>query len=385
VIFLSQKTDALKLHRKLKGKLEVCAKKGASLNKKSISLLYTPGVSFPCTEISKNKSKSFTLTGRANTIAVITDGSAVLGLGNIGPEAGMPVMEGKALLFKELANIDAIPICLQSKNAKESIATIKAVAPSFGGINLEDIKSPECFEIEAALQSLGIPVVHDDQHATAIVVLAGLINAFKLTGKKFGESKIVLSGCGAAGTAITKLLFSSREFKPKEMILFDCFGSVNQKNKRNPKHMKELAKLTKNNFSGTLKDALAGADVFIGVSAPNLLSANDVKKMNSKPIVFAMANPFPEISPQQAKKGGAFIVATGRSDYPNQVNNVLVFPALFRGLLDAKAKRLTSKAKISAAKALAASINPTRGKILPHALDKAYVKRIANAVKKVSS
>jgi len=378
---LTQKKDALDLHKALEGKLEVKAKAGAQLNKKSISLLYTPGVSFPCTEIARDKKKSFTLTGRANTIAVVSDGSAVLGLGDIGAEAAMPVMEGKALLFKELAGVNAFPIVLNTKNVKGTVRAIKAFAPSFGGINLEDISAPNCFAVESELQGLGIPVVHDDQHATAIVVLAGLINAMKLAGKKFKESKFVLSGCGAAGTAITKILFSSPEFKPNEMILFDCFGSVNLQNKKMPKHMKELAKLTRNKFDGVLSEAMAGADVFIGVSARDILSEKDIRSMNSKAIVFAMANPFPEISPEKASNAGAFIVATGRSDYSNQVNNVLVFPALFRGLLEAKSKKLSEKAKLAAAIALASSVKPGNNKILPYVLDKGYVQKIVRAVK----
>ena len=382
---MGQKEDALELHSKLRGKIETRAKKGAELTEKSISLIYTPGVSYPCTTIADDKEKAFALTGKSNTIAVVTDGSAVLGLGKIGALASVPVMEGKALLFRELAGVDAYPIALDTKSPKETVQAIKAIAPSFGGINLEDIASPHCFQVEKELRCLGIPVVHDDQHATAIVVLAALINSLKLAEKKFRECKIVLSGCGAAGTAITKLLHSSGEFRPKEMLVFDKFGSVNLQNRKMPAHMKEIARITKSKFRGTMKEALQGADVFIGVSAPNLLTAGDIERMNKKPIVFAMANPFPEITPEKARKGGAFIIGTGRSDYPNQINNVLVFPGLFRGLLDARAKRLSEKAKIAAARALASSIKPSRKKILPHALDKRYVERIARAVEKTVS
>ncbi|MFH1234198.1 MAG: NADP-dependent malic enzyme [Candidatus Diapherotrites archaeon] len=381
---MGQKEEALALHSRLKGKIEVRAKKGAALTKKSISLLYTPGVAAPCMEIASDKAKSFQLTGKSNTIAVISDGSAVLGLGNIGPEAAMPVMEGKALLFMELAGVNAFPIVLKTGSAQETVQAIRAMAPSFGGINLEDIAAPNCFFVEKELQDLGIPVVHDDQHATAVVVLAGMINAFKLAGKKFSDAKIVLSGCGAAGTAITKLLYSSPEFAPKEMVVFDRFGAVHRGNGAMPEHMKEIAQLTRNDFSGTLSEALQGADVFIGVSAPNILKEEDIKGMNKKAIVFAMANPVPEIAPELALKAGAFIVGTGRSDYKNQINNVLVFPGLFRGLLDARAKRLNENAKIAAAKALAASIKHSKEKILPHALDKDYVQKIVKAVKKAS-
>jgi malate dehydrogenase (oxaloacetate-decarboxylating) len=381
---VGQKEEALELHSRLKGKIEARAKKGASLTKKSISLLYTPGVAAPCTEIAGDKEKSFQLTGRANTIAVISDGSAVLGLGNIGPEAAMPVMEGKALLFRELAGVNAFPIVLKTGSAQETVQAIRAMAPSFGGINLEDIAAPHCFFVEKELQDLGIPVVHDDQHATAIVVLAGLINAFRLAGKKFCDVKIVLSGCGAAGTAITKLLYSSPEFTPKEMVVFDRFGAVHRGNDGMNGHMKEIAQLTKNDFSGSIGEALKGADVFIGVSAPNILKESDISGMGKKAIVFAMANPVPEIAPELALKAGAFIVGTGRSDYKNQINNVLVFPGMFRGLLDARAKRLGEKAKIAAAKALASSIKPSREKILPHALDKGYVQKLVKAVEKAS-
>jgi len=381
---MGQKENSLELHSKLKGKLEVKAKKGAELDRESISLLYTPGVAFPCKEIAGEKEKSFEYTGKGNTIAVITDGSAVLGLGNIGAAASMPVMEGKALLFKELAGVNAVPIALGTKTPGETIAAIRALSPGFGGINLEDIASPHCFQIERGLQDLGIPVVHDDQHATAIVVLAGLINAFKLAGKEFSSAKIVLSGCGAAGTAIAKFLCSSNEFRPAGLIVFDKFGPVNVSNKEMPGHMKEVAELAGNEFNGSMGEALRGADAFIGVSAPDLLTAGDIKGMNEKPVVFAMANPFPEIKPELAAEAGVFIVGTGRSDYPNQINNVLVFPGLFRGLLDARAKGLAEKAKFAAAKALASSVEPSLEKILPHALDKGYVQKIAEAVSAAS-
>ncbi|MFH1588278.1 MAG: malic enzyme-like NAD(P)-binding protein [Candidatus Diapherotrites archaeon] len=373
-----QKSDSMKLHFKLKGKIEVNSKE--KLNKKNFSLLYTPGVAFPCKEIHRKISAADRLTISGNTLAVISDGTAVLGLGNIGPKASLPVMEGKCLLFKELAGINAFPIVIEAKNSTETINAIKAISPTFAAINLEDIKSPECFEIENELQELGIPVVHDDQHATAIVVLAGLINACKLTGKKFNELKIVLVGTGAAGTAIIKLLYASKDFAPKELIPFDSRGPlIYSENLLGYK--KELTELTKNNFSGTLNQALINADVFIGVSVANILTEKNIASMNS-PIIFALANPFPEISPEKAFAGGAKIVATGRSDYPNQVNNVLVFPGLFKGLIEAKAKKITPEIKLAAAKALANSITPSLKKILPHALDKGYLKKISNAVKK---
>jgi len=378
-----QKKDSLELHEKLKGKLQVKAKPGAKLSGKNLPLLYTPGVSFPCTEIAKRREKVFSLTGKQNSIAVITDGTAVLGLGKIGAEASLPVMEGKALLFSELAGINAFPLVLDTRSPQETVQAIKAIAPSFGGINLEDIASPYCFYIEEKLQGLGIPVVHDDQHATAIVALAGLINAFNLADKEFRDAKIVLSGCGAAGTAIAKLLHSSKKFTPRQMLVFDKFGSV-RKGKKMPEHMREVAALTGSKFHGSMKEALHGADAFIGVSAPNLLSAANIKKMVEKPVVFAMANPVPEISFESAKRGGAFIVGTGRSDYPNQINNVLVFPGMFRGLLDAHAKRLSEVAKLATAKALASSLQPSPEKILPGALDSGYVKKIARSVKKAS-
>ncbi|MBN2127243.1 MAG: NADP-dependent malic enzyme [Candidatus Diapherotrites archaeon] len=376
---MTQELDALKLHEKLKGKLEIKSKQ--KITSQNLSLLYTPGVSFPCMEINKNPVKANDYTIAGNTVAVISDGTAVLGLGNIGAKASLPVMEGKSILFKELAGVNAFPIVLNTKSLEENIKVIKAIAPTFAAINLEDFSAPDCFEIENSLQELGIPVVHDDQHATAIVVLAGLINACKLTGKKFNELKIVLIGVGAAGTAVIKLLFESNEFTPKKLIAFDRKGALNNQRTDLIGHKKFLAELTECNFNGLLKEALEGADVFIGLSSANLLKKEDIQKMN-KPIIFALANPFPEINPEEAIAGGAVIVATGRSDYCNQVNNALVFPALFKGLIEGKAKKLTPEIKLTAAKALADSVKPTKNKILPKPLDKNYVKKIAEAVKK---
>src|SRR3989344_2508908 len=326
---------SLEIHEKLKGKLEIKSK----IPLKSIedlSLAYTPGVAEVCREITKDKSLIYKYTFKENTVAVISDGSAVLGLGNIGPEAALPVMEGKCVLFKEFAGINAFPICLSKQDIKTTIETIKNISVVFGGINLEDFKAPECFEIEEGLQNLGIPVMHDDQHGTAVVVLAALINSLKIRGLAKEKAKIVINGAGAAGTAITKIL---------------------------------------------LKNALKNADIFIGVSKGNLLTKEMIGSMNKNPIIFALANPNPEIMPDLAKEAGAFIVGTGRSDFPNQINNVLAFPGIFRGALDIKAKRITDKMKIAAAEALASVIKPSVDKILPSPFDKEIVPRIADAVK----
>ncbi len=346
-----------------------------------MSLSYTPGVAEPCREIAKDVEKVWDYTSRRNWVAVVTDGTAVLGLGDIGPEAGLPVMEGKAALFKEFGNVDAFPICLRTKNPDEIVAIVKALEPSFGGINLEDISAPRCFEIEERLKAeMNIPVFHDDQHGTAIVVLAGLTNALKIVGKKFEKIKVVVSGAGAAGTAITKILLSQGV---KNILLTDSKGIISGDRKDlNEAKKKILEKTNPENISGTLPDALRGADVFIGVSAPNIVTAEMISSMAKDSIVFAMANPAPEIMPDIAKSAGARIVATGRSDFPNQVNNVLVFPGLFRGVLDAKAKSITEEMKLAAARALADYVtNPNEENIIPNPLDKNVARVVAEAVK----
>lgn len=375
--------QAIELHSKLRGKLEVKSKIKID-SKEVLALAYTPGVAEPCKEIFSHPEKVFDYTIKENTIAVITDGSAVLGLGNIGAEASLPVMEGKCALFKELAGINAFPIAIKSQKTEEIVSVIKNISPVFGGINLEDISAPRCFEIEKQLQNLGIPVMHDDQHATAIVVLAGLENALKVTGKKLGETKIVINGIGAAGTAITKMILAKQ--KPKEIILADKEGILFKGKKGMQKHHEELAEKTnEKKIKGTLKDALKNADIFIGVSAPNILSKEMIQSMNSKPIIFALANPVPEIFPEQALEAGAGIVATGRSNDLNQVNNVLVFPGMFKGALEAKASCINLEMKLAAAKALASCVEkPSKEKFIPNPLEKIVVQRISEAVKKAA-
>lgn len=375
------KEESLELHEKLRGKIEIKSKMKVS-GRNDLSLLYTPGVAEACLKIAENKKEVHKYTMKGNSVAVISDGSAVLGLGNIGAEAGLPVMEGKALLFKEFAGIDAFPICLSSQDVKTNIETIRNIAPVFGGINLEDIKSPECFEIESALQDLGIPVMHDDQHGTAIVVLAGLINALKVVGKKKEEVKIVFSGAGAAGTGIFNLLVKYG-FNPGKVVMVDRHGILSRNDKSLDKHKSELAMITNSEcLEGTLKDAVVGADIFIGVSVKNVLTREMVKTMNNG-IVFAMANPEPEIMPLDALEAGAGVVATGRSDFSNQVNNVLAFPGIFRGALDCKATRITEKMKLAAAEAIASVVqNPTKEMIIPSPFDKKVVERVAEAVEK---
>jgi malate dehydrogenase (oxaloacetate-decarboxylating) len=373
--------DAIELSKKIGGKIEIKSKK--KLTKENLSVLYTPGVADVCKAIAKNKKLSFDYTIRRNTVAVVSDGSAVLGLGNIGPEAGLPVMEGKALLFKELGGVDAIPIVLDTQDTEEIIKIVKALAPTFGGINLEDISAPRCFEIEKRLKDeLDIPVMHDDQHGTAIVVLAGLINALKVVKKDIKKIRIVISGSGAAGTAIMQLLIS---YGAKYIIMLDSSGIIFKGRSVGMNESKvEIAEITNPQMlQGTLQDALVGADVFVGVSAPNLISHVDVSTMNKDAIVFAMSNPVPEIMPDEAKKGGAAIVATGRSDYPNQINNVLVFPGIFRGALDTRTRKITQVHKLNAAKAIASLIKkPTRDKIIVDALDRRAAKVVAAVFKK---
>jgi malate dehydrogenase (oxaloacetate-decarboxylating) len=372
--------ESLELHEKLKGKLEMKSK--VSLNsRKDLSLAYTPGVAEACRRIAQDHEEAYKYTIKGNTVAVITDGSAVLGLGNIGPEAALPVMEGKAILFKEFADIDAFPICLATQDIEKNIATIKNISPVFGGINLEDIKAPDCFELEKQLQDLGIPVMHDDQHGTAVVVLAALLNALKVAGKDYRTVKIVVNGAGAAGIAVTKLLISYG-FSAGDIRVIDSKGAISAGRKDLNEYKIEIAKLTnKDGFEGKLSDAIIGADVFIGVSVKDVLKSSMVATMNENSIVMAMANPDPEILPEDAIAGGAMVVATGRSDFPNQVNNVLAFPGIFRGALDARATKITEKMKLAAAEALSNLVkSPSADKILPDALDKSVVPAVAKAV-----
>ncbi|MEA2006894.1 MAG: NADP-dependent malic enzyme [Patescibacteria group bacterium] len=368
--------DSIRLSKKIGGKIEVNSKR--KLNKNNLAVLYTPGVAEVSKEIAKNKKIARQYTIKKNAIAVVSDGSAVLGLGNIGPEAALPVMEGKALLFKELADVDAFPLVLNTQKTDEIVSIVKAIAPTFGGINLEDISAPRCFEIEECLKkNLKIPVFHDDQHGTAIVVLAGLINALKVVNKKIGSIKIVISGTGAAGVAIAKLLLKAGA---KNILLTDSKGIVYEGRKKGMNEAKrKIAKVTnKGKEHGSLTDALVDADVFVGVSAPNIVKVNDVKNMNKKAIVFAMSNPVPEIMPDKALKAGVAIVATGRSDFPNQINNVLVFPGIFRGALDNGVVQITDKHKLAAARALAKMVvKPNAKKIIPGALNRKAVKAVA--------
>ncbi|MEG1364017.1 MAG: malic enzyme-like NAD(P)-binding protein, partial [Cetobacterium sp.] len=339
---------SLELHEVHNGKIEVISKVAVT-NREELSLAYSPGVAAPCMAIKKNKEDVYKYTSKGNMVAVITDGTAVLGLGDIGPEAALPVMEGKAILFKQFANVDAFPICLDTTDTEEIIKTIKLIAPSFGGINLEDISAPRCIEIETRLKAeLDIPVFHDDQHGTAIVVVAGLINSFKIVGKTFETAKFVVNGAGAAGSSITKLLL---KMGAKNIVVHDRDGILNRDDMASYDFSKsELAKLTNpENLKGGLEVAIKNADVFIGVSVANVLTQDMVRTMNKDAIIFAMANPSPEIMPEDALAAGAKIVGTGRSDYPNQVNNVLAFPGIFRGALDAKAKKITEEMKIAAA------------------------------------
>ncbi len=382
------KEEALKMHRINKGKLETRSKILVD-TKQKLSLVYTPGVAEVSKEIALDKTKIYDYTFKSNSVAVITDGSAVLGLGNIGAEASLPVMEGKCVLFKELANIDAFPICIKTQEEREIINIVKNIATVFGGINLEDISAPRCFKIEEALLDIGIPVMHDDQHGTAIVVLAALINSVKVVNKKIENLKVVINGAGAAGIAITKLLMCLDIDKKictsvKEIVLCDSKGIIYDGRPDLNEFKTKMAKITNQSMrKGTLKDALEGADVFIGVSSGNLVTANDLKKMNERAIVFAMANPVPEIMPDEANKI-AVVVGTGRSDFPNQINNSLAFPGVFRGALDVKATKINNEMKIAAAYALANYIKPTVNNILPYTLDKGVVSKVAQAVKKAA-
>lgn len=376
---------SLELHEKLKGKIEVVSKLKVE-SKEDLSLAYTPGVAESCREIHKNKENVYKYTSKGNLVAVVTDGTAVLGLGDIGPEAAMPVMEGKAILFKEFGDVDAFPICLDTKNVDEIVNIVKALAPTFGGINLEDIAAPRCFEIEKRLvEELDIPIFHDDQHGTAVVVLAAVINSLKLVNKKIEDLKIVINGAGAAGNAIAYLLMDAGA---KNVILCDRTGVIYKERPGLTSDKVELAEKTNpNNVKGSLGDALVNADMFIGVSAPNVVTAEMVKSMNKDAIVFPMANPIPEIMPDVAKAAGARIVGTGRSDFNNQINNVLVFPGLFRGVLDARASKITTKMKLAAAEAIASLIpeeSLTEEYVIPQALNKEVGTVVAEAVKKAA-
>ena len=373
---------SLELHYELKGKIEVASRTKAN-DRQSLSLAYTPGVAAPCLEIQKDVSKSYELTRRWNTVAVVTDGTAVLGLGDIGPEAGMPVMEGKCLLFKEFGGVDAIPLCIRSKDVDEIVNTVALLAGSFGGVNLEDISAPRCFEIERKLRErCDIPVFHDDQHGTAVIMLAGLMNALKVVGKRLEDVKIVTSGAGAAGIAIIKLLVS---VGAGNVVMTDRTGAIyNGRPGLNPAKQ-EIAETTNHACEkGSLADVIKGADVFIGVSAPGVLTSDMVRTMAHDAIVFACANPTPEIFPDEAKRAGAAIVSTGRSDYPNQINNVLAFPGIFRGALDARASDINDEMKIAAAHALADMVGEDKlscDNILPQAFDEGVGETVAAAVK----
>lgn len=374
-------SESLKLHKELKGKIEVVSRAPVT-NKQELSLAYTPGVAQPCLEIQKDVNLSYELTRRANLVAVVTDGTAVLGLGDIGPEAGMPVMEGKCVLFKTFGDVDAFPLCIRSKEVDDIVNTVALLAGSFGGINLEDISAPRCFEIERRLKEIcDIPIFHDDQHGTAVVTLAAMINALKLTGKKLEDLSVVCSGAGAAGIAIIKLLMA---MGLKDVILCDRKGAIYQgRDGLNPEkeEMAKISNLLKK--KGSLQDVLAGADVFIGVSAPGCLTQEMIKTMAPNPILFPMANPIPEIMPDLAKAAGAAVVGTGRSDFPNQINNVLAFPGIFRGALDVRASDINDEMKIAAAYAIASLVDDSELNadfILPPAFDLRVGKTVAEAV-----
>ncbi|MDN5304733.1 MAG: hypothetical protein PWP46_1619 [Fusobacteriaceae bacterium] len=374
---------ALELHEQKKGKIEVISKVSVK-NKDDLTLAYSPGVAEPCREISKDRENIYKYTSKGNLVAVVSDGSAVLGLGDIGPYAGLPVMEGKAILFKEFAGVDAVPLCLDTKDVEEIVKTVKLVAPNFGGINLEDISAPRCVEIERRLkEELDIPVFHDDQHGTAIVVTAALINAYRYLKKDITKATIVVNGVGAAGSAIIKMI---KQLNPKNIIACDINGILNKNNNyENPLH-NEIAEITNNDLiEGDLATALKNADVFVGVSAANILTKDMVKSMNNDPVIFAMANPTPEIMPELAKEAGAKIVGTGRSDYPNQINNVLAFPGIFRGALDARVKTITEEMKVATAYAIANVISDdelSEDYIIPDAFNKKVVENVAEAIKK---
>ena len=374
--------ESLKLHEQLRGKIEIVARAKVD-SKDALSLAYTPGVAQPCLEIQKNVDRSYDLTRRWNTVAVVTDGTAVLGLGDIGPEAAMPVMEGKCVLFKEFGGVDAIPLCVRSKDVDEIVRTVSLLAGSFGGVNLEDISAPRCFEIEQRLKEVcDIPVFHDDQHGTAVITMAGMINALKVVGKRLEDVKIVTSGAGAAGIAIIRLMMS---MGLKNVVMTDRAGAIYEGRAGLNPIKAEMARITNRSCEkGSLAEVIRGADVFVGVSAPGTLTADMVRTMAKDPIIFACANPTPEIFPDEAKAAGAAVVSTGRSDFPNQVNNVLCFPGIFRGALDVRASRITENMKIAAAYAIAGLVSDEElcaDYILPRAFDP----RVRDAVAKAAA
>jgi len=385
---------SLIVHQQLRGKIGIVGKMPVTSHD-DLSLAYTPGVARPCEVIASDQSKTRNLTIKCNSVAVVSDGSAVLGLGNIGPYAAIPVMEGKALLFKEFSNIDAWPICLDTQEVDEIVETVRRIAPVFGGINLEDISAPRCFAIEQQLQDIGIPVFHDDQHGTAIVLLAALINATRVLGRDIAKLHVVICGAGAAGTAIARLLRCVGHdpnicvpcVPVEDVVVCDSRGAIHKGRDHLTEYKQEMLKYTnRQNRSGTLQEVIVGADVFIGVSKGNLLTAEDISKMADNSIVLAMANPIPEIMPDEAKRGGAAVVGTGRSDFPNQINNVLAFPGIFRGALDSGASRITQEMQIAAAHALAsATQNPSTELVLPDPLDRSVAHQIATAVIKAAN
>ena len=379
---MSISEKALEMHEKWNGKIETTAKSHVN-SREDLAIAYTPGVAEPCKVIAKDKEAAYKYTIKANTIAVVSDGSAVLGLGNIGAHAAMPVMEGKAVLFKEFGGVNAVPICLDTQDTEEIIKTVVNIAPAFGGINLEDISAPRCFEIESRLKELlDIPVFHDDQHGTAIVVLAGIINALKVTGKKMEECKVVVNGAGSAGVAITKLLLT---YGFPDITMCDINGIISENSPNLNWMQQEMAKLTNlSGAAGTLADALKGADIFVGVSAPNIVTKEMVASMNPDAILFAMANPVPEIMPDLAKEAGAKVVGTGRSDFPNQVNNVIAFPGIFKGALEGRATQITEEMKLATAKAIAGLVPEeelNENNILPEAFDPRVADVVSKAVK----
>ncbi len=379
------KEEALRMHKEHRGKLEVVGKVPVK-TREDLSIAYTPGVAEPCLEIARDPEKIYDYTVKGNMVAIVTNGTAVLGLGDIGAGAGLPVMEGKALLFKEFGGVDAFPICIDSKDPEDIIKTVKLIAPVFGGINLEDIKAPECFYIEDRLKKeLDIPVFHDDQHGTAVVVLAGMYNALKLVGKKLETAKIVVNGAGSAGTAITKLLLNAGA---KDVIMCDIKGALVEGDETLNPAQQEMAKLTnREKKTGKLADIMAGRDVFVGVSAPGIVTKEMVASMNKDSIIFAMANPVPEIMPDLAKEAGARVVATGRSDFPNQINNVLVFPGIFRGALDVRAAEINDDMKLAAARGIANLVSDEELKddyIIPDVFDKRVCSSVADEVKRIA-
>ena len=379
---MDNKEKALKCHEEWNGKLETIAKSKVN-SREDLAIAYTPGVAEPCKVIAKDKELAYKYTWKSNTVAVVSDGSAVLGLGNIGPYAAMPVMEGKCVLFKEFGNVNAVPICLDTQDTDEIIAAVKNIAPGFGGINLEDISAPRCFEIEERLKEiLDIPVFHDDQHGTAIVVLAGIINGLRVTGKKKEDCKVVVNGAGSAGVAITKLIL---KYGFKNVTMCDRHGIIGKDYPDLNWMQKKMTEVTNlDNAFGTLTDALKGADIFVGVSAPNIVTPEMVASMNKDSILFAMANPVPEIMPDAAKAAGARIVGTGRSDFPNQVNNVIAFPGIFRGALEGRARQITEEMKLAAAEALAHLVSDEELNddfIMPEAFDPRVADVVAEAVK----